>query len=49
MLNPSWLNFANDATKENSLTGESKSLVLYTDRAAIDKYGQDAVIRDHYP
>ena len=48
MLNPSWLNFVNDATKDNSLTGESKSLVLYTDRIAMGKYEQDAVICEHY-
>lgn len=48
MLNPSWLNFANDATKDNSLTGERKSLVLYTDAIAMGKYEQDSVIRDHY-
>jgi hypothetical protein len=48
MLNPSWLNFVNDATKDNCRTGESKSLVLYTDATAMDTYDQDAVIRDHY-
>jgi len=48
MLNPSWLNFVNDVTKENVKTGEGKSLVLYTDRRAIEKYDQDRVIRDHY-
>jgi hypothetical protein len=48
MLNPSWLNFVNDATKENNTTEESKSLVLYTERTAMAKYDQDAVIREHY-
>jgi hypothetical protein len=48
MLNPSWLNFVNDATMDNPATGESKSQVLYTERTAMAKYDQDAVIRKHY-
>ncbi len=48
MLNPSWLNLVNDATRDNGDTGESKSMVLYTDCRAMGKYQQDAVVHDHY-
>ncbi len=48
MLNPSWLNYVNDVTIEHGETNENKSLVLYTDHWAMEKYDQDQIIRKHY-
>jgi hypothetical protein len=48
MLNPSWLNYVNDVTIDNDETGESKSLVLYTDRDAIKEFDVDSIIPKHY-
>lgn len=50
MLNPSWLNYRNDKTIRNDddKTGEDKSLVLYTDRDAVEEFLQDKIIQDHY-
>jgi len=48
MLNPSWLNHVNDVTIENKETGESKSLVLYTDYNAVEEFPADKIISEHY-
>ena len=38
----------NEATRDNLATGESKSLVLYTDSVAINTFDQDTIIGEHY-
>jgi hypothetical protein len=48
MLNPSWLNYVNDVTIAHPETNEDKSLVLYTDQWAMEKYDQDQIIFNHY-
>jgi hypothetical protein len=48
MLNPSWLNYVNDATREDKKTGESKSLVLYTDYKAVEEFHPDSIISECY-
>ena len=48
MLNPSWLNYANDVTIKNEKTGEGKSLVLYTDYNAVEEFTEDKIIPEHY-
>ena len=48
MLNPSWLNYVNDVTIENKETGESKSLVLYTDYNAVEEFPADKIIPEYY-
>ena len=48
MLNPSWLNYVSDVTISNKKTGESKSLVHYTDYNAVEEFPADRIIRKYY-
>jgi hypothetical protein len=52
MLNPSWLNYNNDAVNEsakgNPEREECRSLVLYTDYWAVEKYPEDSVVAERY-
>jgi hypothetical protein len=52
MLNPSWLNYVNEAVNKaapkNSERSKVKSLVLYTDYWARKQYEEDGIIVDQY-